>query len=75
NTAVDSFKDAVIKEEASPDLNDDEKIDVVDLAIVAYYYGKTSDSPDWDLAKAADVNRDGKIDISDLAYVALRFVE
>jgi hypothetical protein len=75
NTAVASFKDAVIKEEASPDLNEDAKIDVVDLAIVAYYYGKTSDSPDWDLAKAADVNRDGKIDISDLAYVALRFVE
>lgn len=75
NTAVNSFKDAVIKEEASADLNDDAKIDVVDLAIVAYYYGKTSDSPDWDRAKAADVNRDGKIDISDLAYVALRFVE
>ncbi|WP_419822934.1 dockerin type I domain-containing protein [Anoxybacterium hadale] len=75
NTAVSSFKDAVIKEEASADLNDDEKIDVVDLAIVAYYYGKTSDSPDWDRAKAADVNRDGKIDISDLAYVALRIVE
>jgi len=67
NTAVEAFKAAVNK---SPDINDDGKIDVGDLAIVAYYYGKDSTSEDWATAKIADVNGDNKIDILDLAYVA-----
>ena len=75
NTAVDAFKAAVIEEETSADLNEDETIDVVDLAIVAYYYGRNSDSEDWEQAKAADVNHDNKIDIFDLAYVATRIPE
>jgi hypothetical protein len=75
NAAVDTFKAAIIEEETSADVNTDENIDVLDLAIVAYYYGKDSTSEDWDQAKAADVTRDGKIDISDLAYVAIRIVD
>lgn len=75
NAAVETFKAAVVEEETSADLNEDENIDVLDLAIVAYYYGKDSTSEDWEQAKAADVNHDGKIDVSDLAYVATRIVD
>ena len=75
NAAVDTFMAAVVVEETSADLNEDENIDVLDLAIVAYYYGKDSTSEGWEQAKVADVNRDGKIDVSDLAYVALRIVD
>lgn len=74
SAAVDTFEEAVVKETSS-DINTDGSIDVVDLAIVAYYYGKDSASEDWDQAKAADVNYDGKIDISDLAYIAIRIVD
>lgn len=73
-TAEDAFKAAVVKETSS-DINTDGTIDVVDLATVAYYYGKNSDSEGWDQAKAADVTHDGKIDVSDLAYIATRIVD
>lgn len=75
NIAVDSFKNTVVKETKSPDINTDGTTDVVDLAIVAYYYGKTSASEDWEQAKVADLNLDGKIDISDLAYVAIKILQ
>ncbi len=71
NSAVDTFKAAVIKE-VSADLNKDGIIDVGDLAIVAYHYGKDSTSADWAAAKMADMNNDNKIDIMDLAYVATK---
>lgn len=72
--AVDAFEAAVVTE-ASSDINTDGRIDIVDLAIVAYYYGKDSTSEDWDQAKAADMNFDGKIDVTDLAYVAIRIAD
>jgi hypothetical protein len=74
SAAVDAFEAAVIKETSS-DLNTDGTIDVVDLAIVAYFYGKDTSSVDWEQAKAADVTHDGKIDVSDLAYVAIRIAD
>ena len=74
NSAVDTFKAAVIKE-VSADLNKDGIIDVGDLAIVAYHYGKDSTSADWAAAKTADMNYDNKIDIMDLAYVASKITE
>jgi len=55
----------------SPDINDDGKTDVGDLAVVTYYYGKDSTSEDWSVAKIADMNGDNVIDITDLAYVAM----
>ncbi|GIP53789.1 family 43 glycosylhydrolase [Paenibacillus vini] len=72
--AVDTFKSAVIKE-VSADLNKDGIINVGDLAIVAYHYGKDSTSPDWEKAKIADLNGDQKIDITDLAYVATKITD
>nr|WP_308422999.1 carbohydrate-binding protein [Paenibacillus marchantiophytorum] len=71
-SAVAAFKAAVIK---SADLNNDGSIDVGDLAIVAYYYGKDSNSTEWTKAKNADMNNDNKIDISDLAYVASKILQ
>ncbi|OXM84564.1 NPCBM/NEW2 domain-containing protein [Paenibacillus rigui] len=68
-SAVDTFKAAVIKE-VSADLNKDGSVDVGDLAMVAYYYGKDSTGADWATARMADMNSDNKIDITDLAYVA-----
>lgn len=67
NTAVETFKASVNK---SPDINDNGKADVGDLAIAAYYYGKDSSSEDWAKAKIADMNGDNIIDIFDLAYIA-----
>ncbi|MNV66982.1 Gellan lyase precursor [compost metagenome] len=73
-SAVDTFKAAVIKE-VSADLNKDGSINVGDLAIVAYHYGKNSGDADWTAAKIADMNSDNKIDITDLAYIASKILE
>ncbi|RUT36510.1 hypothetical protein EJP77_05945 [Paenibacillus zeisoli] len=73
-SAVDTFKAAVIRE-VSADLNKDGSINVGDLAIVAYHYGKDSVGSDWTAAKIADMNSDNKIDITDLAYIASKILE
>lgn len=52
------------------DLNGDNSYSIGDLAMMAAYYGKTSDDPNWPLYKKADLTNDGKIDIADLAIVA-----
>ena len=59
---------------SSGDLNNDERITIGDLAIVAAHYGKNSQSPDWNAAQVADVNNDGKIDLEDLVFVAKAIV-
>lgn len=69
NNAVEIFKASVNK---SADLNNDGTINVGDLAIVAYYYGVNSESPNWNEAVIADMNNDKTIDITDLAYIALK---
>ncbi|MHA7964846.1 family 43 glycosylhydrolase [Paenibacillus sp. CAU 1782] len=74
NEAIATFKAAEIKE-ASADLNKDGSIDVGDLAMAAYHYGKHSASPDWEAASIADMNNDGKIDIADLVYVASKITD
>ncbi|UJF36388.1 cohesin domain-containing protein [Paenibacillus hexagrammi] len=70
-SAVELFQAAAIK---SPDLNKDGHISVGDLAIVAYHYGKDSNSADWATAKIADLNRDQKIDIKDLTFAASKIL-
>jgi hypothetical protein len=78
NNAVDALNAAKAEFEASVitpatgDINDSSEIDVGDLAIVAYYYGKDSSDENWDQIKVADFNKDGKIDIEDLAFIAYR---
>ncbi|NLX63440.1 MAG: family 43 glycosylhydrolase [Clostridiaceae bacterium] len=72
--AKDVFEASIITE-STGDLNKDGTIDIGDLAISAFYYGKTPESEDWNEAKVADVNRDGIISIEDLAFIALRIKE
>ncbi|WP_020620732.1 cohesin domain-containing protein [Paenibacillus daejeonensis] len=52
------------------DYNDDNRVSVGDLALVAKAYGKTSNSPDWNDVKKYDINNDGTIDIADLSALA-----
>lgn len=59
----------------STDINQDGKVSIGDLSIVAAHYGKDSSSLDWQQAKKADINGDGKIDILDLTAVAKKIVE
>ncbi len=71
NTAKVVFEASVIDHDTG-DINHSSRIDVGDLAIVAYYYGLDSSSENWAAAKKADINNDGKIDIEDLAFIAKR---
>ncbi|MBB3114506.1 hypothetical protein FHS18_006627 [Paenibacillus phyllosphaerae] len=58
-------------EQPNGDLNGDARYSIGDLAMVASYYGKTSDDPAWQSTYArADFNQDGVIDIIDIAHVA-----
>jgi len=59
----------------STDINQDGKVTIGDLSIMAAHYGKDSSSPDWPQVKKADINGDGKIDILDLAAVAKKILE
>ncbi|CAN7631706.1 LamG domain-containing protein [Paenibacillus sp. LjRoot153] len=71
------FKAAVIKV-VSADLNKNGSLDVGDLAIGAYHYGKDSTSAGWATAKIADMNGDNIIDIIDIidiAYIASMIFE
>ncbi|RAV17423.1 cohesin domain-containing protein [Paenibacillus contaminans] len=59
----------------NPDINQDGKVSIGDLAFVAANYGKDRSSPDWAQVKKADINGDGRIDILDLAAVAKKILE
>jgi endo-alpha-N-acetylgalactosaminidase len=60
------------------DLNNDKRVSVGDLSIVAVNYGKNKaslSSSDWEKIKLADVTGDGKIEIEDLVFVATKMME
>ncbi|MFS0723156.1 cohesin domain-containing protein [Paenibacillus sp. 1P07SE] len=63
----------IVKPVIPGDVNNDDRVSVGDLALVAKAYGKTSSSPDWNEVKIYDINEDGKIDIEDLVALA-RFI-
>ena len=69
NTALGVFLASVITS-IPGDINDDGKVSIGDLALVAKAYGKTSEDEDWDQVKQFDVNGDGMIGIEDLAIIA-----
>ncbi|TXK84410.1 glycosyl hydrolase family 95 catalytic domain-containing protein [Paenibacillus sp. N3.4] len=69
SAAIQAFRASIIT--GTPgDLNNDGKISIGDLAIIAKYYGKSSADADWEQYKFADLNNDGVIDIADLAILA-----
>jgi len=55
------------------DINQDGKVDIVDVAFVASLFGTYLGDPNYD--PIADLNSDGKIDIIDVATVASHFGE
>ncbi|WP_282940534.1 dockerin type I domain-containing protein [Paenibacillus sp. RC67] len=57
------------------DLNGDGKTSILDLAIMAKYYGKSDKDPNWNDFKIADLNKDGKIELLDLAIVARMLID
>ena len=71
--AINKFKGAVIKP-VEEDINADGKVDVADLALVAYYYQRAASEAGWDEASKADINKDGKVDIGDLSKVASKIL-
>jgi len=46
-------------------------VNIVDVATVAFSFGATPTSPNWNAA--ADLNNDGKVDILDVAFDAFYF--
>jgi hypothetical protein len=55
------------------DINQDGKIDVRDLAIIARSYGAVYGSPQWD--PRADLDANGRIDVYDLMQIASHYME
>jgi len=53
------------------DVNDDQKIDMWDIGIVARLYGASKEQVNWD--SRADVVEDGVIDMRDLALIAIHY--
>lgn len=68
-TALQIFNDAIIKPKPG-DVNQDAKVSIGDLAMVAAAYGKTNADPDWTSAAKSDINGDGRIGLEDLAALA-----
>jgi pectate lyase len=69
NAALESFK-AKVNKAVEGDLNDDQIVDVGDLAMLAAAYGLTSEQAGWNDKKHLDFNNDGVINITDLVHVA-----
>nr|WP_275691004.1 endo-alpha-N-acetylgalactosaminidase family protein [Paenibacillus aceris] len=69
SAALQTFRSLIIT--GTPgDLNNDARVSIGDLALVAKYYGSSSADADWNSHKFADLNQDGVIDIADLAFIA-----
>lgn len=75
NEAIQVFNQQFITIFAPGDVNEDTKVDIGDLGLVAANYGKTSTAGDWDKIKNADFNHDGKINIIDVVGIAKRILE
>jgi hypothetical protein len=50
------------------DINEDGKVDILDVAVAAYAFGSYPGHPRWN--PIADINGDNKIDIVDVAFIA-----
>jgi hypothetical protein len=55
------------------DINEDGKVDILDIAIAAKAYGSYPGNPRWN--PIADINHDDKVDIYDIAFIAKHFGE
>ena len=57
------------------DMNDDGKLDFLDIIWIQKYYGMTDKNSEWEKAAKADLNKDKKIDIEDLILVYKKVYE
>lgn len=73
NAALQSFKDSRIKA-IQGDYNNDNRVSIGDLAIIASAYGKNDRDSDWNEYKALDLNNDGAIDIVDISILARKIL-
>jgi len=71
NAAKADFEASIITA-TTGDLNNNNSIDVGDLAMAAYYYGASPADDNWSEAKIADINKDGIVDIIDITFIAMR---
>jgi hypothetical protein len=55
------------------DLNNDGKVDILDISIVAGAFGSKSGDENWN--EVADIDEDGSVNILDVALVALDYGE
>ena len=55
------------------DINDDDKIDMIDIGIVTRAFGSHPGHPRWN--SEADVNQDDKVNLRDISLVAKHFGE
>jgi len=53
------------------DLNEDDKVDIKDIATAALAFGSNPSHPRWN--PIADINKDDKVDIRDIALIARNF--
>ena len=53
------------------DVNDSNKINIYDMALIGSHYGLTSGDPEWD--PRVDVNNDGTVDLQDLVLAASNY--
>jgi len=67
--ALQAFAASVITK-LPADYNNDNRVSVGDLAVMAKSYGATSADAGWEQIKQLDLNNDGVIDITDLAGLA-----
>ena len=68
------FRESTVFEVGFPaDVNDDGKVDIKDIAIVALAYGTHNPDPRYN--PAADIYYDGKVDIRDVAFTAMHYGE
>jgi hypothetical protein len=73
NVTIDENRmNVFVKQARAPtDLNDDGKVDLADLAILAQAYGSRPGDPRWNTF--ADINGDGQIGLLDLVTLAQHY--
>ncbi|MGO4545478.1 sugar-binding protein [Paenibacillus sp. 2TAB23] len=73
HAALQSFNDSRIKA-IEGDYNNDNRVSVGDLAIVASAYGKNDQDSNWNAYRGLDLNGDGMIDIVDISILARKIL-